>query len=134
MAWLKRIPRWALEALGVALVLWAVHAYATRDLAHGAAIVGQMLECLGADDGVEGRCSEGEARGVGEDELATLHDGARFAQFGDVVVNADDIAAALMCSAQVTAVATADIEHARSRAGQQIRVDAELRRRDLGHQ
>ena len=36
MAWPKRAPRWLLEALVVLLVLWAVHAYQTRDLARGA--------------------------------------------------------------------------------------------------
>jgi peroxiredoxin len=37
VAWLKRVPRWVLEVLAVVLVLWAVHAYQTRELAHGAA-------------------------------------------------------------------------------------------------
>lgn len=37
MPWLKRVPRWLLEVLVIVLVLWAVHAYETRDLPSGAA-------------------------------------------------------------------------------------------------
>jgi thioredoxin-related protein len=48
VSWLKRIPRWLLELLVVALVLWAVHAYETRDLARGVAPAFTLTDLQGS--------------------------------------------------------------------------------------